>query len=188
MSPEPDHPARGNQPAIPREEPERPTPVEQWPTVYAELRRIAAAKLAAEKPGQTLDATGLVHEAWLRLAGTSVEWSDRVHFVRTAATLMRRILIDRARAKVATKRDGGVLVQLTEVSVPMRDESLIVLDDALRRLAELKPVHARLVELRFFGGLTGYEAATAMNLSPATADRLWRYARAWLQVEIGKDA
>ena len=97
---------------------------------------------------------------------------------------MRRILVDRARAKQADKRDGGIEVQLADVPEPLPDAELIALNDAMERLATLKPDHARLVELRFFGGLTGDETAQALSISPATADRMWRYARAWLQVEL----
>jgi RNA polymerase sigma factor (TIGR02999 family) len=152
--------------------------------VYDELRKLAAGKLAAEKPGDTLNATALVHEAWLKLAGASVEWKDRTHFFRTAATAMRRILVDRARAKLTAKRDGGVRVELPDFAGPLSDPQLIALDDALTRLAEIKPDHAKLIELRFFGGLTGDEAAAALEISDATADRQWRYAKAWLQVEL----
>ena len=160
-------------------------PAELLPLVYDELRRLAAAKLAGERPGQTLDATGLVHEAWLKLAGASVEWQDRSHFLRTAATAMRRILVDRARAKLAGKRDGGGRAELPDLAEPLRDDRLLALDEALDRLAQVKPDHARLVELRFFAGLSGDEAAAALGVSAATADRMWRYARAWLQVELG---
>jgi RNA polymerase sigma factor (TIGR02999 family) len=164
------------------------TPAELLPLVYDELRRLAAAKLASEGGGQTLDATALVHEAWLRLADAPVEWQGRTHFLRTAATAMRRILVDRARAKLATKRDGGDRVELPDCAAPLRDDQLLALDAALERLAQVKPDHARLVELRFFGGLKGDEAAAALGVSPATADRLWRYARAWLQVELSEPA
>jgi RNA polymerase sigma factor (TIGR02999 family) len=159
-------------------------PADLLPLVYDELRRLAAAKLASENPGQTLDATALVHEVWLRLEGASVEWQDRSHFLRTAATAMRRILVDRARARHAARRDGGARVELPDVSAPLPDDQLLALDGALERLAQVKPDHARLVELRFFAGLKGDEAATSLGVSPATADRMWRYARAWLQVEL----
>jgi RNA polymerase sigma factor (TIGR02999 family) len=163
-------------------------PAELLPLVYDELRRLAAAKLASESPGQTLDATALVHEAWLRLANASVEWQDRTHFLRTAATAMRRVLVDHARARHAAKRDGGQRVELSNCAAPTSDDQLLALDEALERLAQLKPDHARLVELRFFAGLTGDEAAVALGVSAATADRMWRYARAWLQVELGEPA
>ena len=162
------------------------TPAEWLPQVYDELRRLAAAKLLTEAPGHTLDATALVHEAWLKLANASVEWQDRTHFFRTAATAMRRILVDRARAKLTAKRgEGAGRVELIDLAAPLPDPELIALDEALTRFAEVKPDHAKLVELRFFAGMTGDDAAAAIGVSPATADRLWRYARAWLQVELG---
>jgi RNA polymerase sigma factor (TIGR02999 family) len=157
------------------------------PQVYDELRKLAAVKLAGEKPGQTLDATALVHEAWLRLADASIEWKDRSHFFRTAATAMRRILVDRARAKLCDKRGGGVdQVEMPELAAPIPDDRLIALDAALTQLAVTKPDHAKLIELRYFTGLTGDDAAAVLGISPATADRMWRYARAWLQIELQK--
>lgn len=160
------------------------TPAELLPQIYAELRRLAAAKLAVEGPGHTLNATALVHEAWLKLAEASIEWQDRSHFLRTAATAMRRILVDRARAKLSAKRDGGPRVELADFPAPLPDDELLALDDALDKLAATRPDHARLVELRFFVGMSGDEAAAALGISPATADRQWRFARAWLQVEL----
>jgi RNA polymerase sigma factor (TIGR02999 family) len=162
------------------------TPAELLPLVYDELRKLAAAKLAAEQPGQTLDATALVHEAWLKLADASVEWQDRTHFLRTAATAMRRILVDRARAKQTAKRDGGQRVELPDIAAPLPDEQLLALDELLVKLAAIKPDHAKLVELRFFAGLTSDESAEALDISPATADRMWRYARAWLRAEMNQ--
>ena len=160
-----------------------PGPFEQ---VYAELRKIAAAKLAGESPGHTLDATALVHEAWLKLAGASVAYSDRTHFLRTAATAMRRILVDHARAKAAHKRGGGATrVALDGLAAPDADEQLLALDGALTKLAATKPDHAALLELCHFGGLTGDEAAAALGLSASAADRMARFAKAWLRVEIG---
>ena len=162
-------------------------PAELVPQVYDELRKLAAAKLAAEQPGQTLDATALVHEAWLRLAEASVEWQDRSHYLRTAATAMRRILVDRARAKVAAKRGGlARRVEVGDIPEPDRDGELLLLDEALAKLAVEKPDHAKLVELRYFAGLSGDEAAAALGVSAATADRLWRFTRAWLQIEMKK--
>jgi RNA polymerase sigma factor (TIGR02999 family) len=153
--------------------------------VYAELRRLAAKKLAVESPDHTLSATALVHEAWLRLAEASIEWQDRSHYLRTAATAMRRILVDRARANATDKRGGQrQRVELVDVPAAARSDELLALDEALERLAPLKPDHANLVELRFFAGLSGNETASALGISSATAERMWRYARAWLQVEL----
>ena len=168
-------------------------PGELLPLVYDELRKLAAAKLAGEKPGHTLDATALVHEAWLKLMASpgrksgEIEFHDRSHFLRTAATAMRRILVDRARAKKTAKRDGGRRVELADYPAPLPDDELLALDSALERLAAAKPDHARLVELRFFAGLTGDEAAAVLTISPATADRMWRFARAWLQIEMTQE-
>ena len=162
-----------------------PSPRELLPEVYDELRRLAAARLAQERPGQTLQATALVHEAWLRLADASVEWRDRNHFLRLAATAMRRILVDQCRAKQTAKRGGdGVRIDGLDIAAPVPEPELLALDEALDRLAAVKPDHARLIELRYFAGLTGDEAAEALGVSPATADRMMRYARAWLQVEL----
>lgn len=163
------------------------TPDELLPQVYNELRKLAAAKVAAEKPGYTLNATALVHEAWLKLADASVDWQDPSHFLRAAATAMRRILVDRARAKQTAKRAGGQRVELADVPAPVPDDELLTLDAALEKLAAIKPDHARLVELRYFAGGTGDEAAAALGVSPATADRMWRFARAWLQIEMVVD-
>jgi len=155
------------------------------PLVYDELRKLAAAKLADEKPGQTLDATALVHEAWLRLADANVAWRDRTHYLRTAATAMRRILVDRARAKRTAKRGGDAqAIELPDLPQEQPDDQLIDLDEALDRLAADKPDHAKLVEFRFFTGLTNAEAAEALGVSSATAERMWRFARAWLHVEL----
>ena len=157
------------------------------PLVYDELRRLAAQQLAREAPGQTLDATGLVHEAYLRLVGPADarRWQDRGHFFAAAAQAMRRILIDSARRKLAQKRGGGLTRQsLGAVAAPGPDEELVALDEALHKLASLDPLKARLVELRYFAGLTGEQAAAALGISPTTADRHWAYARAWLQTEV----
>jgi RNA polymerase sigma factor (TIGR02999 family) len=157
------------------------------PLVYDELRRLAAQQLAREAPGQTLDATALVHEVYLRLVGPADErrWNDRGHFFAAAAQAMRRILIDSARRKLAQKRGGGLTRQpLDAVAAPGPDEELVALDEALQKLAALDPLKARLVELRYFAGLTGEQAAAALNISPTTADRHWAYARAWLQTEV----
>ncbi|HZY83444.1 MAG TPA: ECF-type sigma factor [Gemmataceae bacterium] len=157
------------------------------PLVYDELRRLAAARLAREAPGQTLDATALVHEAYLRLVGPADDrrWNDRGHFFAAAAESMRRVLIDSARRKLAQKRGGGLQRQpLDGVAAPGPDEELLALDEALQKLAAADPLKARLVELRYFAGLTGEQAAAALGISPTTADRHWAYARAWLQTEV----
>jgi RNA polymerase sigma factor (TIGR02999 family) len=161
------------------------TPAEILPLVYQELRKLAASKLASEPSGQTLQATALVHEAWLRLADASVDWSDKTHFIRTAATAMRRILVDRARAKLAAKRGGeNVRVELSEITAPLPDSELLSLDEALDRFAEIKPDHAKLMELRYFAGMTSDEAAKILNVAPATAHRMMQYAKAWLRLEM----
>jgi RNA polymerase sigma factor (TIGR02999 family) len=157
------------------------------PLVYDELRKLAAQKLAHEKPGQTLQATALVHEAYLRLIGQEKprSYKDCGHFFAAAAEAMRRILIDRARRKQTQKRGGGLQrQQLEAVAAPEPDEELLALDEALQRLALADPQKARLVELRYFGGLTGEQAAEVLGISPTTADRYWAYARAWLQAEV----
>lgn len=162
------------------------TPDDLLPQVYTELRKLASSKLKTEKAEQTLSATALVHEAWLRLSEASVEFKDRTHFFRTAATAMRRILVDRARAKQTKKRDGGIQVTLDDPPDKMPDQQLLALDEALSVLAIEIPEHAKLVELRYIVGLTGDDAAQVMGVSSATGDRMWRYARAWLQVRLGE--
>jgi RNA polymerase sigma factor (TIGR02999 family) len=158
------------------------------PLVYDELRGLAARKLGREKAGNSLQPTALVHEAYLRLVGDGSEgrpFRDRGHFLAAAATAMRRILIDSARRKQARKRGGGLHRKpLEAVAAPEADEELLALDEALSKLANQDPVKARLVELRYFAGLTGEEAAAVLQISPTTADRHWAYARAWLQAEI----
>jgi RNA polymerase sigma factor (TIGR02999 family) len=155
---------------------------ELLPLVYDELRGLAAAQLAGERPGQTLNATALVHEAYLRLVGDHA-YSDRRHFFRVAAEAMRRILIDRARQKRRT-RHGGDLVRLplpdVEGTTETSPEELLALDGALERFAATEPVKAELVKLRYFAGLSEEEAAAALDISRATASRYWTYARAWL--------
>lgn len=158
------------------------------PLVYDELRRLAALKLAHEKPGQSLQPTALVHEAYLRLVGDQEKprpFNDRNHFFAAAAAAMRRILIDNARRKRARKHGGGLeRQQLDAVAAPEPDEDLLALDEALEKLASQDPIKARLVELRYFAGLTGDEAAEVLGISPTTADRHWAYARAWLRAEV----
>lgn len=163
------------------------TPAEILPQVYDALRKLAAGKLASQPTGQTLDATALVHEVWLKLADASVEWNDRTHYLCTAATAMRQILVDRARAKLAAKRDGGARIELPEIASPLPDPELLALDEALTRLAAIKPDHAKLIELRYFAGMTGEEVASVLGISPATADRMGRYAKVWLKVEMQSD-
>jgi RNA polymerase sigma factor (TIGR02999 family) len=160
-------------------------PGDLLPLVYDELRKLAAIKIAGEKPGYTLDATALVHEAWLKMQDASVEWNDRAHFFRAAAVAMRRILVDRARAKLTQKRSGGKRVDLEEIASPVPEDKLLALDEALDNFAVIKPDHARLVELRFFIGMKADEAALVLGVSSATVDRMWCYAKAWLQVELG---
>jgi RNA polymerase sigma factor (TIGR02999 family) len=155
------------------------------PLVYEELRRLAAARLAREWPGHTLQATALVHEAYLRLvdAGTEPAWENRRHFFAAAAEAMRRILIDHARRKQRTKRGGGrrrVDLESLDVVAAAPGEDLLALDEALRCLAREAPRKAELVQLRFFAGLSVEEAASCLGISRATADRYWAYARAWL--------
>ena len=157
------------------------------PLVYDELRKLAAARMAAEKPGQTLQATALVHEAYLRLVGGQpAGWSGRGHFFAAVAEAMRRILVDQARRKHSIKRGGGrkrepvddvAVVAATEVAAA---GDLIALDDALRQLEAQDPDKARLVKLRYFTGASIEEAAELMGISPATAKRYWTYSRSWL--------
>jgi RNA polymerase sigma factor (TIGR02999 family) len=157
------------------------------PLVYDELRKLAAKKLALEKPGQTLQATALVHEAYLRLVGPGepCSFQSRGHFFAAAATAMRRILIDNARRKQAQKRGGSLRRQpLEAVAAPEPDAEMLALDEALHKLAATDPLKARLVELRYFAGLTGEQAAELLGISATTADRHWAYARAWLQAEV----
>ena len=163
------------------------------PLVYDELRRLAAAKMAQEKPGQTLQATALVHEAYTRLVGGGAavyrepRWDSRGHFFAAAAEAMRRILIDRAREKRAAKRGGGrkkLDIDAVDVATRASPDQLLAIDDALAKLAREDPAAARLVELRYFAGLTVEEAGKALGMSTATAYRHWKYARAWLHGEL----
>jgi len=160
------------------------------PLVYDELRKLAAAKLAQEKPGQTLQATALVHEAYLRLVDNEKanRWDSRGHFFSAAAEAMRRILIDQARRKASAKRGGAATRQLLDDSdlvAPVSNLDLIDLDEALTRLAATDAVSAELVKLRFFAGLNMEEAAQALNMSPRSAYYIWTYARSWLRHELG---
>jgi RNA polymerase sigma factor (sigma-70 family) len=178
------------------------------PLVYEELRRLAAQRLAQEKPGQTLDATALVHEAYLRLVAApltpgvaqpsppegrgenAVRWNSRGHFFAAAAEAMRRILVENARAKARAKRGGDwrrVDFEELDVATSVSPDQLVALDDALARLAALDSVAGKLVELRYFAGLALDEAAAALGVSTATAYRHWAYARAWLRSELLKN-
>lgn len=158
---------------------------ELLPLVYEELRRLASAKLANEKPGQTLQATALVHEAYLRMVDVDRDqpWDGRAHFFGAAAESMRRIMIDNARRKKSQRAGGGMVrreLQPNEPAVPRPDDDLLALDEALKRLASKDPRKAKLVELRCFAGLTNEKAAACLGISTATAERDWAYARAWL--------
>jgi RNA polymerase sigma factor (TIGR02999 family) len=160
------------------------------PLVYDELRKLAAHKLAQEKPGQTLQATALVHEAYLRLVGNGGEprWDNRRHFFAAAAEAMRRIMVENARRKQMHKHGGARQRRDLDAEALVAPESnvdLLALDAALQRLAEQDPLKARLVELRYFAGLTGDQAAAALGMSASSADRLWVYTRAWLRRELG---
>lgn len=155
------------------------------PLVYAELRKLAAQKLAREQPGQTLDATALVHEAFLRLVGGQ-EFAHRRHFYAAAAEAMRRILVENARRKQAVKHGGGrKRLPLDEAMlIAQSPEDLLAVDEALGRLAAEEPAKADLVKLRFYAGLTIPEAATALGISVASAERWWAFARAWLYADL----
>jgi RNA polymerase sigma factor (TIGR02999 family) len=155
------------------------------PLVYDELRKLAATKLAQEKPGQTLQATALVHEAYLRLvdAAETPHWDSRRHFFAAAAEAMRRILVDRARRRRSVKHGGArVRIDLDEALVVGEEprQDILDLDELLDQLASADPRAAELVKLRFFAGLTGEQAAEILSISPRSADLLWAYARAWL--------
>jgi RNA polymerase sigma factor (TIGR02999 family) len=156
------------------------------PLVYDELRRLAAQKLAQENPGQTLNATALVHEAYLRLVGDR-QFADRHHFFAAAAEAMRRILIDRARARTSLKRGGGgQRVTLDGVAAPDPDDRLLALDEALTQLAGADPLAARVVELHHFAGLAHEQVAAALDVSVYLARQKWTFARAWLKAALGE--
>lgn len=161
------------------------------PLVYDELRRLAARQMSGERPGQTLDATGLVHEAYLRLVGTKPpqSWQGRGHFFAAAAEAMRRILVENARRKKAGKHGGGlqrVELRESDVATNCSPDELILLDEALTRLAQEDAAAATLVKLRYFSGLSVEEAAEIAGFSRATAFRHWSFARAWLISEMTK--
>jgi RNA polymerase sigma factor (TIGR02999 family) len=161
------------------------SPGELLPLVYGELRKLAAAKLAGEKPGHTLDATALVHEAFLKLGGER-SFASRADYLKAAAQAMRRILVDHARARKAAKRGGSRRVDLEaeHLAVTPPDTDLELLDEALTRLARANPRVAELVQLKHFGGLTLAQSAEVLGVSDRTADTWWAYARAWLVVEL----
>jgi RNA polymerase sigma-70 factor (ECF subfamily) len=158
------------------------------PLIYKELRRIAGAQLAHERPGHTLQATAVVHEAYMRLAGEEVPFENRAHFFAIAAKTMRRVLMDYARQRRAGKR-GGAAANRVEFDADLlvtddRLEDVVVMDELLNRLNEMDPQQTRIVELRFFGGLNVEETAEVLGVSPTTVKREWRSARAWLHGEM----
>ena len=167
-------------------------PKQLLPLVYDELRKLAAQRLARESPGQTLQATALVHEAYLRLVGSGTpSWNGRRHFFAAAAEAMRRILIENARRKRAGKHGGDLRrVELDGVDLPESapTEAVLALDEALSRLAAEDPTKAELVKLRYFGGLSVEDAGRVLGISRATADRYWAYARVWLYSELRGDS
>ena len=158
------------------------------PLVYDELRKLAAQRIAHENPGQTLQATALVHEAFLRLVrhGDNRRWNGRGHFFSAAAEAMRRILIESARRRLSLKRGGGRARELavTDLVTPEEPEELLALDEALDQLAACNPEAAELVNLRYFAGFTNAEAAALLGMSARKADQVWAYARAWLREEL----
>ncbi len=161
---------------------------ELLPLVYDELRQLASAKMARESAGHTLQPTALVHEAWLRLGGDAPSFQNRAHFFGAAAEAMRRILIERARRRLAAKRGGGTApVELGEIEIPSPvtdDDQLLAVNEALEKFAVLDPRKAELVKLRYFVGMSFDEAATALGIAVPTAKQWWAYARAWLTVEL----
>jgi RNA polymerase sigma factor (TIGR02999 family) len=168
---------------------DRHAPEQLLPLVYDELRALAAQRLALEKPGQTLQATALVHEAYLRLVGSEQgqHWNSIGHFFAAAAEAMRRILIDNARRKQRIKHGGGrqrLALDELSLSLDSPDDELLALDEALTDLANAAPAKAKLVELRFFAGLSLEDAAAVLDISQATAKRYWAFARAWLYATL----
>jgi RNA polymerase sigma factor (TIGR02999 family) len=165
---------------------------ELLPLVYDELRRLAAHRLAGERHPQTLQPTALVHEAWLKLSGDKGrEWNGRQHFFATAAEAMRRILVDRARRRLAAKRGAGEApldADDLDIPAPAPDDQLLAVNDAIEKFASLDACKAELVKLRYFVGMSFEEAAEALGIAVPTAKQWWTYARAWLRVEIGNNA
>jgi RNA polymerase sigma factor (TIGR02999 family) len=164
---------------------------ELLPLVYEALRRLAAEKMAQETPGQTLQATALVHEVYLRLVDTerAQQWDSRSHFFAAAAEAMRRILVESARRKQRLKHGGGQMRESAELEIagPERPERLIAMDEALDRLAAESPQAAELVKLRYFSGHSNAEAASFLGISPRKASQVWAYARAWLREALGDE-
>jgi RNA polymerase sigma factor (TIGR02999 family) len=163
---------------------------ELLPAVYEELRQLAAAKLLRESPGQTLQPTALVHEAWLRVAGyRQARFQNRTHFLGAAAEAMRRILIERARRRLAVKRGCAVQpspIDGLDIACPLvEDEELLAVSEALEKFAAVEPEKAELVKLRYFVGMNFEESAAALGIAVPTAKKWWAYARAWLRVELG---
>ena len=164
------------------------------PLVYEELRRLASLKMAAENPGQTLQATALVHEAYVRLVDgdRAQNWDSRGHFFSAAAEAMRRILVEQARRKKSLKRGGeGCRIDLNEVELTMdapTNDDILDLNEALAKLHRLDPVKAELVKLRYFAGLTVPQVAQHLDISPSTADNYWAYARCWLRLEMSGES
>jgi RNA polymerase sigma factor (TIGR02999 family) len=162
------------------------------PLVYEELRKLAAQKLAQEKPGQTLEATALVHEAYVRLVGTGQpqDWNSRGHFFAAAAEAMRRILVESARRKLRLRHGGALQRQnldALDLPSPQTPDELVAVSEALDRLAQTNARAAELVKLRYFAGLTNEEAAAALGVSPRKATQVWAYARAWLLENLGRE-
>lgn len=166
-------------------------PEKLLPLVYEELRKLARAKMANELPGQTLQPTALVHEAYLRLVGNDQKaWANRAHFFAAAAEAMRRILIDRARRRAAARHGGGrqdARLDGFDIAAPSTDPELLAIHDALERFATIDPLKAELVKLKYFAGLSTDEAAAILRMSSATAKRHWAYARAWLFREMQRE-
>ena len=160
-----------------------------WPVVYDGLRQLASEKMAQEKPGQTLQATALVHEAYVRLVGNAKgqPWDNRGHFFAAAAEAMRRILVEAARRKQRIKHGGGRALEqdAKDIACPEKPERLVALDEALDELTKANPQAADLVKLRYFAGFSNAEAAALLNISPRKANQVWAYARAWLREELG---
>jgi RNA polymerase sigma factor (TIGR02999 family) len=164
-----------------------PSSREIFPAVYAELRRVAAQCVASIAPGQTLQATALVHEAWLRLAGKEREWQSKTHFFATVAEMIRHILIDHIRSKARLKRGGGQLVLNIEgidVAQASPDEKVLLIHETLEEFEKEHPDKARVVVLKFFGGLTDREVAAELGVTERTVERYWAYSKAWLMSHI----